>query len=143
MKAFLAALFFGAIGVFLIWLMGPSIWQDFRTDESKLVPALEYTVTEARCKSRVFVVTSCDVELTNSATKEEVDFDYFMFGRLGGERVYGLKSEDGQTLTTNIGMDYATNRLITLVIFGLFCLAMVAGGILAMFKQNNDQDLKA
>lgn len=140
MKAFLAALFFGAIGFFLLWLMGPSIWQDFRTDQDKLVPAFEYSVTEARCKSRVFVVTSCDVELTNKATNEEIDFDYFMFGRLGGESVYGLKSVDGQTLTTNIGMEYVTNRLITMIIFTLFCLAMVVGGILAMFKKEDSQN---
>lgn len=139
MKAFLAALFFGAIGVFLVWFMGPSVWQDFQTDESKLVPALDYRVTEAKCKSRVFVVTSCDVELTNQVTNEEVDFDYFMFGRFGGESVYGLKTIDGETLTTNIGMEYATNRLMTLIVFALFCMAMVAGGIMAMFKKNDAQ----
>lgn len=110
MKALLATLFFGAIAVFFVWFMGPAIWKDFRTDASTLVPAVEHRVTEAKCRSRVFVVTTCDVELTNVTTSETTDFDYLIFGRMGGESVYGLQSADGKTLTTNTGMDNLTNR---------------------------------
>lgn len=138
MKALLAALFFGAIGVFFIWLMGPSVWKDFRTDESKLVPALEYRVTEAQCKSRVFVVTTCDVELTHMTTNEAVDFDYLIFGRMGGETVYGLQTADGKTLTTNTGMDNLTNRILSLIVFTILIFLLAFGGILAMFKKDND-----
>jgi hypothetical protein len=134
MKALLAALFFGAIGVFFVWFMGPSVWKDFNTDEGKLVPALEYRVTEASCKSRVFVVTTCDVELTHMTTNESVDFDYLIFGRMGGETVYGLQTADGKTLTTNTGMDNLTNRIISLIAFIILVFGLAFAGIKAMFR---------
>lgn len=137
MKAFLAALFFGAFGVFFVWFMGPSVWKDFQTDESKLVPALEYRVTEARCKSRVFVVTTCDIELTHMTTNEAVDFDYLIFGRMGGESVYGLQSADGKTLTTNTGMDNLTNRIISLIAFIVLVFGLALAGIKAMFRSDD------
>lgn len=140
MKALLATLFFGAIGVFFVWFMGPAIWKDFRTDASTLVPALEYRVSEARCKSRVFVVTTCDVELTHTTTNQTTDFDYLIFGRMGGETVYGLQSADGKSLTTNTGMDNLTNRIISMLAFILLCLALAIGGILAMFKKEDTQN---
>lgn len=137
MKALLAALFFGAIGVFFIWLMGPAVWKDFQTDETKLIPALEHRVTEARCKSRAFIITTCDVELTHRSTNEAVKFDYLIFGRMGGETVYGLKSADGKTLTTNTGMDNLTNRIISLIAFMVLIIALVFAAIKAMVKRDD------
>ncbi len=119
--------------------MGPSIWKDFQIDESKLVPALEYRVTEAKCKAKVFVVTTCDVELTHTTTNEEIDFDYFILGRMGGESVYGLQTLDGKTITKNTGMDNLTNRIISMIVFILLISALSIGGILAMYKKNDAQ----
>ena len=53
----------------------------------------------------------------NISSDEKTKFDYLVLGRMGGESVYPLEGPDG-FVTTNIGLEYAVNRLIMLILFG-------------------------
>ena len=63
-----------------------------------------------------------------------------LFGRMAGERVYGLKDQHSNALTTNIGVSYIWNRILMLVVLaGL----LLAGGLALLYKLIFRKDLIA
>ena len=134
MKNFFAGVNCVLIGGSLAWFMVPGVWADLTIDKESLFRAPEYAVTEAECKTKMFVFGSCDLEFTHQQTGEEVKRDFMVFGNFGGESVYALKSPDGY-VTSNVGLDAVWNRALMislLVIFmlggGLFMLIQMARG---------------
>jgi hypothetical protein len=128
MRSFLAALVLIAVFGFGGWLFGPPLWQDFQLKDAKLVPAAGAEITEAKCRSKLFVVTWCEIDYKSGGRKGS--FKYLLFGSMDGERV--ALRQAGGVMTTTIGMSYLTNRLITFAVLVLIGLFLVGAGIRGM-----------
>ena len=137
MKTFLAFLVMLVLFLGMGWLLTPTLWSDYQIAGAEKLVASDVQIEEAECSTRLFVISFCTIKMRPDGAKEAIEHRYLLFGRLGGEKVSVMRSLGGaETLTTNIGMDYLTNRIISwfvmmgllglLVGFGLF--GMVAGG---------------
>ena len=135
MKIFFAGLITLVLGVCLLWFMAPAVLEDYRIDKQTLQPAPEYLVTEAECRTKLFVMNSCDLEFTHAETGEQKSFDYMLFGRLAGSEVYAMQSQDKRTVTSNIGIENVTNRLLTVVGMGGFLTLLGLLSLIQFFRQ--------
>ncbi len=131
MKLWLSSIVCIVLGGFLTMWQAPPIWSDFQLRSVKLERTADYAVTKAECKTRAFVLASCDVTLSAVADKTEHKFDYMLFGRMGGESVYALVDSQTNAVTTNVGVSHVWNRLLMLLVF---CGLFVGGGLLLLFN---------
>lgn len=136
MKAALAALFFALLLGFFAWLLAPGILADYALDRNALEPAAGVRIKEARCKSKMFVISLCEVKVEPAETAGAIpaEFDYLIFGNLGDERVQILRSKLDGRLTTNVGLDYLVNRVVSFVVTEGFMLALCVGGLIGLFR---------
>jgi hypothetical protein len=135
MKNFFAMVVFIVLAGFFGWWVGPGLWTDYALRNQTLEAAQGGQITEARCKTKAFVMTFCDIAYKDPAG--EHDFAYLILGMNSDERVSVLRSKtEPGLLTTNIGMSYFIDRLISFValqiflIFGVFALLakLIRGG---------------
>ncbi|MGH6815944.1 MAG: hypothetical protein ACREC6_09580, partial [Hyphomicrobiaceae bacterium] len=114
-------------------LLGPVLWDDFNIRNDPIAVVRDMRITEAKCRTRIFVVTLCDIKMTDAAGSANTrEFNYLIVGGLGDETVMPQRSQGpSPILTTNIGMDYLINRLVSFVAV-MVCLAAIAlGGLVA------------
>ena len=114
----------------IVWMSGPGIWADLNSDRDALERAPEYAVSKAECKTKAFVLGSCDLEFTHRTTGEELRRNFMVFGDFAGDEVYALKSPDGY-VTSNVGLDAIWNRMM---MFGLILLLFAGGGLALLAK---------
>ncbi len=124
MKLWLASIVCIVLGGFVAKWQAPPIWSDFQLRSVKLERTADYAVTKAECKTRAFVLASCDVTLSAVADKAEHKFEYMLLGRMGGESVYALVDSQTKAVTTNVGISYVWNRLFMLLV----CSGLLFGG---------------
>lgn len=117
------------LGVASAWIMGPTLWADLLVNRDRLEPAPHYAVTEASCRTKAFVLTSCDLEFVHRETGEKVDRDFFAFGDFSGQPVTPLQAPEGGHVTSAISLDALWTRIFTLLLMsgfltasGLYCL---------------------
>lgn len=134
MKGFFSALLFAGLTAGLGWMFGPPLWQDLQLRGERLEAVADGRITEAKCRSKLFVVTWCDVDYDRGGAKGS--FAYLLFGQLGGERV-GLQHAPGASdaLTTTLGMDYLLDRVIAFIVFMGLMIGLTFGGILMMRRK--------
>ena len=119
---------------FMGWLFGVDLKEDFvhRGDIFEVVRDAE--IVEARCKTKLFVFSFCDVKAKGAGVAGGVrEFNYFVFGGLGEERVtlkraQGVGPGTSRFLTTSVGMDYLTTRIVSYaVMMGVFSWMLIVG----------------
>lgn len=135
MKSILAALFFVALTGGIGWLLGPTLWQDFKIRDAQKLTAQDVRVEEASCSTKLFVISFCTIKLKPAEAAQTTEFTYLITGTLGEARLAPMRTIGArEILTTNIGMDYLTNRIISFVVFMGIMLALVFGGVIAAMK---------
>ena len=134
MKMALAIVFCLLLSTFAFWLWAPSIWADLMLRGGKLERSPHYVIDEARCRTRAFVISVCDITLKPAAGGPGIEFDYLILGKLDGEPVHILAPDTGGQVTTNIGIDYAINRLAMLLAFGGGLLLLSFWGAVRMLR---------
>lgn len=144
MKQILSGLVLLVIGAGLVWLFGPSLMTDTQLRGARLVPA-NLTLKEAKCRSKVFIVSFCEVSLTRGGT-DLPDMNYLIVSNLGGETIQILEDPQSKQITSSIGLDYYWNRVVsfavTMLIFfggGLFGLFSGIGSLLAGAREGSEQ----
>ncbi len=123
----LFALLFGLLAGALWWL-GPDLARDWRIDD--VVEAGGARIEELRCRSRLVLISVCDVAFVDerSAEASRRTLWYFFIDRVGQEPIALLRSKsDPAAITTNLGLDKFYHRLLALIlIVGLlaFCITL-------------------
>ncbi len=123
------ALLFGLLAGALWWL-GPDLARDWRIDDP--VEAGGVRIEEARCRSRLVLITVCDVRFVDDRSAEAArrTLWYFFIDRADPEKIVLLRSKsDPAAITTNLGLDEFYNRLLVLIlIVGLLlgCITLTA-----------------
>lgn len=137
MKYILAAVVMIGLGGFLLWVMGPAVLKDMQIDKSTLQASADYQVDSARCKTKVFIIANCNIDLVRVSDNEKIDLSYLILGRMGSESVYPMTTANGSYVTTNVGVDYAGNRVMMLILMsgGLFLMGIAA--IVKMVREKN------
>jgi hypothetical protein len=124
----LFALLFGLLAGALWWL-GPDLARDWRID-GDLVRAEGARIEQARCRSRLVLVTVCDVAFIDerSAKASRQTLWYFFIATVGQEPIALVRPKsDPAAITTNLGLDKFYHRLLALsLIVGLlaFCITL-------------------
>jgi hypothetical protein len=132
MKLVLAGIFFLALAGFFGWLLGPPLIDDVALRGQKLAVAPDVRIADARCRSKLFVFSLCDMKLQVGGGSGMREVNYFIVDRLGGAQVVAMRSPGPQpVLTTNIGMDHLTNRLVSFAALMLLC---GGGGLFAVVQ---------
>lgn len=127
-RAILGGIFLLAIFGFLGWLLAPALWTDWQIRDQPLVEARDVQVTEAKCRTKLFVLSFCDVEFTD-ATSQKHSFFYFIAGMNSGETVSIMRSgSDSSVYTTSLGMAYFYDRLLSFLA-GVVILLLIVYGI--------------
>jgi hypothetical protein len=122
------------------WLLSGDLWSDFRHRNDKFEAVRDAKIVSAKCKSKLFIMAFCDIKAQGAGVPgNEREFTYFIIGGLGDEGV-GLRRSEGagapasRYLTTTMGIDFLTTRIVSYVIMmgmlGAICvgLLMAAGG---------------
>lgn len=133
MKIALSTLFMLVLVGFFIWWLGPRLVNDFSARADHFAPITDMRIAEAKCRSKLFVISFCDIKTEGPAQGEKHQLSYLILGSLGGERVSLLRSQEHpQLLTSNIGVDYFWNRVLSFAVFVGLLGALVVGGIVSM-----------
>jgi hypothetical protein len=126
----LFAMLFGLLAGALAWL-GPDLARDARIGRD-LVAASEARLVEARCRSRLAIVTVCDVTYARAGTGGASDAQrtlryFFVAGARAGAEPIALLSPRGDpaTVTSDLGVEIFYPRLFVLALI----VALLAGFI--------------
>ncbi len=139
MTHFFAALFMAGLVGFFCWWLGPGLISDYGLRNETLVPVTDMQITEAKCRSKLFVISFCDIEAEGPRQGEKNELSYLILGSMGGENVGLLRSlEHPDVVTSNIGIDYFWNRVASFIVFGGLLAALVIGGIIGMARGGDE-----
>jgi|GEM_PF-4270801 len=153
MKAALTALIFLSIGGFLAWILAPTLWTDYKIQGTKRLVASDVQIDEAKCRTRLFIISFCTIRLNPdrlrparpnpgklqstaaSNTTKTTELNYFLLSSLDSEKVIAMRSiGTREVLTTSMGMDHLTNRIVSFIAFAGFMLVVVIGGFLRAIR---------
>jgi hypothetical protein len=105
-----------------IWWLGPDLARDWRID-GEVVKAEGARIEASRCRSRLVLVTLCDVTFQYGSVDdtERRTLWYFFIDRLDPEPIALVRPKADATLsadriTTNLGLDKLYHRLLALVL---------------------------
>ena len=127
-KLGLGAVFFLALMAFLVWLLLPSLITDFSSRADTYNLTADEKVVEAKCRTKLTMISLCDIKLVNSKSGETSEFNYLIGGSVGGEFVTPIRFNSGsQALSTSTGLEHLNNRLAMFGGFLLFLLMMLFG----------------
>jgi hypothetical protein len=128
-----------AVGVGLAWWQGPLLVRDFRIG-SDTVPAAQATLVKGQCKSRVFVVHFCDLQIDHprEGATHRTELNYIFLDFSFGDYTVSLLSpkDDSSTVTTDIGQGMLWNRALSLGGIVVLCLAF---GVVLPFTKGSQQ----
>lgn len=135
MKKIFAFLVMAALVGFFSWWLGPGLANDYTARSGTLVPAQDLRISEAKCRTKLFVISFCDIKTEGASDAQKQELSYLIFGRLGGEGVSLLRSQENPAiLTSTVGIDYFWNRVISfLALVGLLSLLLI-GSVIAMVR---------
>ncbi|MEM1275733.1 MAG: hypothetical protein AAGH74_04340 [Pseudomonadota bacterium] len=102
---------------FLVWYYGPDILGDLIANKQTLDISYEYEIEDAECRTKVSLISRCTVEIRSVITEETETLKLFVIGDIGGETVLLLSDPDTGHVTTSVGIEYLTNRILTLISF--------------------------
>jgi hypothetical protein len=115
-----------------VWWLGPDLARDWRI-RGDAAAAGTAVLEQAQCRSRLSVLTVCDITYTDagsSATPHRTMW-YFFIGRRGEEPIALVRSRsDPGAVSTNIGLATFYSRLL---VFALI-LALLIGCIVLTYK---------
>lgn len=140
-KLLLASAFFWLLTAFFGWWMGGDLWADFQNSNAKLEPARELRITEAKCRSKLFVISFCDIKYSGPGVPGgSREISYLIAGGVGDaslslQRVAGAGATAIRHVTTDYGMANLTNRIVSFGVLMLLLLAMSVGGIITAFRR--------
>jgi hypothetical protein len=144
MKKLLAGLFFLAITGILGWLVGKDLWADFQHRNAQYESVRDARITEAKCKSKLFVIAFCDIKATGTLLPGgSIELNYFILGGIGDEPI-GLQRAKGpgapttRHVTTNYGMDHLVTRIVSFLVMLGFMIALAVGGLIGFMRRKNE-----
>jgi hypothetical protein len=141
MKQLLAGLFFLVCTGFLGWLVGKDLWADFQHRNAQYESARDARITEAKCKSKLFVIAFCDIKATGTLLPGgSIDLNYFLLGGVGDEpisiqRAKGPGAPATRHVTTNYGIEHLTARIVSFIVLLGFMLALTFGGLIGFLRR--------
>ena len=134
LKTVFAGLFLAAIFGFLGWLIVPSLWTDWQIRDQQLVEATDIQISEGKCRTKVFVLSFCEIEFTDTAN-EKHSFFYFITGMNSNETFSVMRSStDNSVYTTTLGMAYFYDRLLSFLGGVVILLVIVYAGVKSLFS---------
>ena len=135
MKMVLAFLVMLVITGGMGWMLTPTLWSDYQIKDTEKLTASDVQLKEAECQTKLFVISFCTFKMLPDGASDAITQRYLMLGQFGGETVSVLRPVSGSdTLTTSIGMNYLTNRIISWFVMMGLLLLLVLGGLVAMIK---------
>ena len=134
MKLFISFVVMLVLFVFMGWKLTPTLISDYKIADAQKITASDVRIEQASCDTKLFVIASCTIKMRVNGVSEPVEQDYLLVAQLDGKPVTALRVPGADTvLTTNIGMDYLTNRIVSYIVFmGLFLVLVVGGLILVI-----------
>jgi hypothetical protein len=142
LKRLLAALFILVLTGFFGWWFGQDLWADFQHRAAQFEPVRDARITEAKCKSKLFVIAFCDIKATGaSLAGGRAEFSYFMLGGAGDDpiglqRVTGPGAATTRYVTTTYGIEHFWSRVISFAVLMGVLLAVIGAGVVAFVRGN-------
>ena len=96
---------------FGLWLYTPGVLRDASAAQTRLVPAFGMRLTNASCKSALFVVSFCTVSYKTSVATLDRTIRYMVLGTAGGERVRLMVRPDTGEVVTDFGITAYKRRV--------------------------------
>jgi hypothetical protein len=121
------------------WWMGPSLWADYNLRGQTLEAAQDAEITKARCRTKLFVVSFCEVAYKDQAG--EHDFAYLIFGMNSDEQIAMLRAKESpQLMTTSLGMSYFNDRVISFAVLELILILSAFALIAKLIRGGSDEE---
>ncbi|WP_346911942.1 hypothetical protein [uncultured Roseibium sp.] len=121
MKKLILSIILIALGPALFFLDG-TIIQDFNLRSEQLRPALVPT-TDRKCRSKVYLFHQCSFKYEVNGQKIRQDYDFFALG--APKTIMLLKSSESGAITSDVGMAYLWNRVLTISALSLLGLLVL------------------
>lgn len=147
LMALAGLLLFGGFLALIAVQVGPEIRDDFAIREQAL-PAPGARITEGRCRSRMFLLQSCDVTIAwrgkNGSGTRKLSY-LFVEPHMGSWSAQPMMDPARPDLvTTDLGLERLWNRVATAIGGGIFALALIIGLFIAARKaQSKRGEVKA
>ena len=125
---------FTGLGVGLAWYQGRAVAADFRHRNHAFATASDYDL-QGSCRTRVFVISICDVALVPLRGGDRRELSYLIFGRNSNQAVVVLRSTSNGYLTTSLGQDYLASRMLSLLALSGAIVLIGIGGVVAALRQ--------
>jgi hypothetical protein len=140
MKNVFAVIVLIAVTGFFGWWMGPSLWTDYTLRGQTLEAARDAEIIKARCRTKLYVVVSfCEVTYKDRAG--EHDLAYLIFGMNSNEQVAMLRAKESpQIMTTDLGMSYFIDRLISFAALELILIFSAFALIAKLIRGGSDEE---
>lgn len=117
--------------IFVTWLLVPSLISDYKINSANLEVTEVHQLEEVRCETTAYVLARCNVSVSSGIDGAENSFDYFILRNVIDDGVHLLVSSDTGAVTTNIGIKYFANRVLTFVLF----LTLLLAGLIVTWKR--------
>lgn len=133
LKKLAGTVFVAALFGFFCWWLGGDLLNDFTHRNDKFAVVRDAEIVEAKCKSKLFVLSFCDVKATGAGIAGGTrEFGYFILGGVGDDRVALQRSEGAgpakdRYLTTTTGAEYLVTRLVSFAIL----MGLIGAGFIA------------
>jgi hypothetical protein len=140
LKKLAGTVFVAALFGFFCWWLGGDLLSDFTHRNEKFEVVRDAEIVEAKCKSKLFVLSFCDIKAKGTGIAEGTrEFGYFILGGVGDDgvslqRAAGAGPAKDRYLTTTTGVDFLVTRIISFaILMGLIGAALI-GSLFALFR---------
>lgn len=113
-----------------LWLYTPGVLRDGSAGQTRLIPAFGMRLTDASCKSALFVVSFCSVSYKTSVATLDKTIRYMVLGTAGGERVRLMQRLDTGEVVTDFGVASYKRRVGALAASVLMILFLIVAQVM-------------
>ena len=129
------------VGGALVWLIGLSLWDDYRLRDAQLERIQDARIAKASCSTRLFVISFCEIRADSASFPGgRIELNYFLLGDtdtsspIGLLRAKGPEPAELRQVTSTYGMEHLTARIVSFGALELVMLALILAPLVGLLR---------
>jgi hypothetical protein len=138
------SLLFLVLGGALLWLIGLSLWGDYRLRDSQFERIQDARIAKPSCSTRLFVISFCEIRADGASLPGgRIELNYLLLGDTEASSPIALLRATGpepvalRHVTTTYGMEHLTARLVSFGVLELAMLGLVLAPLVGLLRRRD------
>lgn len=138
------SLLFLVLGGGIVWLIGLSLWDDYRLRGAQFERIQDARIAKASCSTRLFVISFCEIRADGASLPGgRIELNYFLLGDTDASSPIALLRAKGpepaalRHVTTTYGMEHLTTRIVSFGVVELVMLALVLAPLAGLLRRRD------